>query len=144
LPNSKPQNEVIVMANKEKAAKRIDLYALREELIKVAEKEAKRRPDISKQELKQKLGDYVTKSRLAGEIMPPGIKKAVENVIGICAEFAVKSLEVYLRLKTDLEKEAEKAKAAIEPAEKKTLFKKRPAAQKPAAKKVAKKKPVSK
>ena len=127
------------MAKKQKQGK-LDVYDLREDLMKLAEKEAKKKPDISKEELKKKLTDYVTKSKVAEAALTPGTKHIVEMIIGICAEFAVKTLELYLREKNERGKSPDKANPAgkdkeKEPAVKKLILKKKPAAKKTAKKK---------
>ena len=109
------------MAIRKKTEKeRVDVYKLREDLMKLAENEAKKKPSISKEELKKKLSDYVTKSPVGEAALSPGMKNLVETVIGICAEFAIKSVEIYLREKKEWEKTQEaKGKPAASPAAKK-------------------------
>lgn len=119
------------MAIRKKTDKeRVDVYKLREDLMRLAESEAKKKPRISKEELKKKLSDYVTKSPIGEAALPPAMKKIVETIIGVSAEFAIKTLEVYLREKKEWEKgQAPKGKPAARPEAKKTA--------KPAAKKKA-------
>ena len=88
------------MANKQKQD-RLDVYSLREDLMHVAEIEAKKKPDISMRELKKKLSDHVTGSTVVDAALTPGMKRLVERVIGICAEFAVKTVAIYLREKKE-------------------------------------------
>lgn len=135
------------MAKKQKQDRqdRVDVYELREDLLSVAEKEAKKKPDISKQELKKKLSEYVTGSRIAEAALSPGTRRIVEKIIGIVAELTIKTVEIYLREKKESDKSAakkEKAEARQQPA-----AEKRPAAKKkavPKKKPVARKKPAAK
>ena len=113
--------------------KRIDVYEIRKALLEVAEKEAHKRPDISKEELKKKLKAHLTKSEIIEHALTPAMEKIVERIIGIVAEVAVKMVEIYLREKNHFEEEREKAKAAAPKAAKAPA--KKSAAKKKAAKK---------
>jgi hypothetical protein len=115
---------VISVAKKQKQDRqdRLDVYELREDLLSVAENEAKKKPDISKQELKKKLSEYVTGSRLAEAALSPGTRRIVERIIGIVAELTIKTVEIYLREKKVSDKSAakkDKAEAKKQPAAKK-------------------------
>lgn len=115
-------------------AKRLDVYELKDQLLKVAEKEARKKPDISKEELKKKLSDYITKTEIAGQHLTPGMVKIVEHVTGVVAEVGVKMVEIFLREKHEFEKD--KAAKAEKKAEKPAAApKKKAAAKKPAKKK---------
>jgi hypothetical protein len=113
------------MAVKKEEKKKLDIFELRKELMAVAEKEARRKPDISKQDLKKKLGEHVTKLKIVDSTLSPELKSVVEKLIGICAEVAVKTLEVYLRAKKEFEKDGPKAKAGKAPAKKPVAKKKK-------------------
>jgi hypothetical protein len=81
---------------------KLDVYELRDRLMKVAEKEAKKRPDISKEELKKKLSQHIVDSKIGERALQGDLKKHVELVIGAVTELAVKVLELYFREKESL------------------------------------------
>lgn len=99
-------------------AEKLDVYKLRDDLIKVAEKEAKKRPDISKEELKKELSDYITKSQIGERALIGDAEKIVERLIGAVTELVVKVLELYYREKEMHSEAAPAKKSAKKPAKK--------------------------
>jgi hypothetical protein len=93
-------------------AKKLDVYALRDDLMKVAEKEAKKRPDISKEELKKELREYLTQSEIVEKALVGDAEKIVEKVVSAVTELAVKMLELYLREKESRDAAKEKVEAS--------------------------------
>lgn len=119
--------------------KRLDVYEIRKALMDVAEKEAHKRPDISKEELKKRLTDHLRNSEIIEHALTPQMEKLVERIIGIAAEVAVKMVEIYLREKNHYDEVKEKVKAEG-PKAAKAEAKKAPAKKAAAKKKVLKKK----
>ncbi|MFH1537983.1 MAG: hypothetical protein ABIH66_03430, partial [bacterium] len=118
-------------------AEKLNVYELRDELWQVAEKEAKKRPNISKEELKRELTEHILDSDILKRILPEGTANAIEKVIGAVTEITIKTLEIYLREKGTGKKRGRPRKKKAKKAEK--AVKKEKAAPKKKAKRVKKK-----
>ena len=70
-------------------ANNMNLAELQKELLKIAEKEAKRKPDIRKNQLKKRIREQVLPSETAEKILPARIVKTIDAAIDAVVEMAV-------------------------------------------------------
>lgn len=70
-------------------ANNMNLAELQKELLKIAEKEAKRKPDIRKNQLKKTIREQVLPSETAEKILPARIVKTIDAAIDAVVEMAV-------------------------------------------------------
>lgn len=124
-------------------AEKLNVYELRDELWQVAEKEAKKRPNISKEELKRELTEHILDSDILKRILPEGTANAIEKVIGAVTEITIKTLEIYLREKGTGKKRGRPKKKKAEKAEKAGKKKAKKAKKKATRKKKKAKKKAS-
>lgn len=68
---------------------KLDLAGLQKELLQIAEKEAKKKPNIRKNQLKKKIREQVLPSEGVAKILPDGMTKTIDAAIDAVVEMAI-------------------------------------------------------